>query len=231
MEADLCGLVTRTLKNHPARRILDNLAKADCNTLMVPGPPSSGESSSGKAKFGQRTAGSSVGDGRPDMNALLGGALKKRQEASEGASDNGGRPDMNALLGGALKKRQEAAGPPPGGPFGKGGPPGGLAGALGGLSGGLVGLKKTGVGAGGGGRNSAAGLLKQLKKEHDRAAAEVASLRARGVNVRTTSVFNLFCQCAVVFCSSFMTTRNALHFFLIQVCYVPYVRVMLFFLL
>jgi hypothetical protein len=106
-----------------------------------------------------------------------------------------------------------------------------LAGALGGLSGGLAGLKKTGGGAGSGGRNSAAGLLKQLKKEHDRAAAEVASLRARGVNVRTTSVFNLFCQCAVVFCSSFMTTRNALHFFLIQVCYVPYVRVMLFFLL
>ena len=179
----------------------------------------------------ESSEGASDNGGRPVMNALLGGALKKRQEASEGASDNGGRPDMNALLGGALKKRQEAAGPPPGDPFGKGRPPGGLAGALGGLSGGLAGLKKTGVGAGGGGRNSAAGLLKQLKKEHDRAAAEVASLRARGVNVRTTSVFNLFCQCAVVFCSSFMTTRNALHFFLIQVCYVPYVRVMLFFLL
>ena len=230
MEADLCGLVVRTLKNHPARRILDSLAKVDCESLLVPAQTPSPDTSSSNPGFGTNeskgsstakpaapissvggkpdmaamlaasmakrqaqsssaaeSGGSDTG-GRPDMAAMLGGALKKKQEAAaeSGGSDTGGRPDMAAMLGGALKKKQEggaaSSGPPLGGPFGKGGPPGGLAGALGGLSGGLAGLKKTGGGAGGG-RNSAAGLLKQLKKEHERAAAEVASLRARGVNV------------------------------------------------
>jgi hypothetical protein len=174
VEADVHGMVVRLLKNHPARRVLENLAKVKAieakstisttTTTMTTmrGPGSGGAAGSG--------------GGKPDMKAMLGAALAKRQglTPSEQPEGQGGKPDMKAMLGAALAKKQGRPSP--------------------GISGGLAGFKKTpGVidsigGSGAHGFKKASKFLEQLQFERKRADEELAAMRLRGATAPELAV-------------------------------------------